>query len=92
MKLNEILGAIAALLLAYFLANLVTSGFASLGIFPYAVRAFWLIPRVDFYGLGQSIGVLLWNLRSIDVLAQVIVLFSAALGALALLRKEGEEK
>lgn len=92
MRLNEILGAVAALLLAYFLANLVTSGFAGLGVFPYAGKAFWLVSRADFFKLGEAIGNLLWGLRSVDILAQVVVLFSAAFGAVSLLRKEVEEK
>lgn len=90
MKLNEILGGIVALLLAYFLANLLTTGFASLGVFPYGISAWWLVPSSDFYRLGRVIGTIIWNLRSVDIIAQVIVLFSAAIGALALLRREDE--
>ncbi|MCS7363816.1 MAG: hypothetical protein NDF54_00050 [archaeon GB-1867-035] len=92
MKLNEIIGAITALILAYFLANLLTSGFAELGLFPYAGRAFWLTPPgTNFYQIGQAVGQFLWRLRSIDVLAQVLVLFSSALGVVCLLREEKEK-
>ncbi len=93
MRANEILGAIAAILIAYVIAHIVTSGFAQIGLFTYAERAYWLTPPDEtLHSLGRAVGRMLWGMRSLDVLAQVVVLISAAFGVVALLREEREEK
>ncbi|RLE52955.1 MAG: hypothetical protein DRJ26_04025 [Candidatus Methanomethylicota archaeon] len=93
MKMNEVIGAIAALAIAYVLANMLTAGFAQVGLFAYAEKAFWLVPPgIGLHQIGEAIGRLLWTVRSLDVIGQVIVLYTTALGVMALLREEVEEK
>jgi len=89
MKPYEVLGAIAAIIIAYLLASSLVSGIADIGLFAYAEKAYWLTtPDGALHKLGRAVGNVLWNMRSLDVLAQVIVLISAALGVVALLREE----
>ncbi|MCS7386174.1 MAG: hypothetical protein NDF55_05490 [archaeon GB-1867-005] len=93
MKVNEVIGAIAAIAIAFLLANMLTSGFAQIGMFAYAEEAAWLVSvEIGFYKIGEAIGRLFWAVRSVDVIAQVLVLFTAAVGVMALLREEVEEK
>ncbi len=42
--------------------------------------------------VGSEIANFMWNYRSLDLLAQAIILFGAAAGCLAILREEREEK
>ena len=41
--------------------------------------------------IGAETARFMWNFRSLDLIAQVFVLFAAAIGCLAILREEREE-
>lgn len=42
--------------------------------------------------IGQEVSLFMWNYRSMDLIAQALVLFGAAAGCLAILRSEEKEE
>lgn len=51
----------------------------------------WIKVRVS-ENIGLETANFVWNYRSLDLLAQAMILFGAAAGCLAILREEKEEK
>jgi len=91
MRKDEFVGMILSLVIAYLLASLLTQGFAALSPFRYAGLPIIIVkPDALFHNLGSSISNILWNIRGLDVIGQALLLFSAAIGVIVLLkRKEG---
>ena len=71
-------------------ATLILISQASFPAFTYAAEDWIKIGASENVGLGTAN--FIWNYRFLDLVAQAIVLFGAAVGCLAILREEKEEE
>ena len=71
-------------------ATLILINQANFPAFTYATGNWIKIGTSDNVGLGTAN--FIWNYRFLDLVAQAVVLFGAAVGCLAILREEKEEE
>ena len=72
------------------LATLIIINQANFPAFTYATEDWIKIGTSEDAGLGTAN--FIWNYRFLDLVAQAVVLFGAAVGCLAILREEKEEE
>ena len=72
------------------LATLILISQTNFPAFTYATEDWKKIGTSDNVGLGTAN--FIWNYRFLDLVAQAVVLFGAAVGCLAILREEKEEE
>ena len=72
------------------LATLILINQANFPAFTYATEDWKKIETSEDVGLGTAN--FIWNYRFLDLVAQAVVLFGAAVGCLAILREEKEEE
>lgn len=88
MRKYDLIGVVLSLILAIFLAQFLTNGVSAVGPFAYSSKPVVMVkPDVFLHNLGQYVSFILWNLFGLDIIGQAVVLFSSAVGVIALLRE-----